>query len=280
MNDIDCDVMQSEGLAFKCVITTTKHGKVFLVEWLKYNQLFSLKRIERAHYEQNQINIIRNLYHFNIINVYKTFMREKYVYLLMDYCPLDIQRYIEQRGVLSESRFAEAAYSMLKSVSLMHSKRICHNNIRPSKFLLDKYGRVQISDFCNAAQYQENEESKFEHAQSVDSWSLGVTFYYMLTGRLITDLYFSEEEAMSKDFSHIKYPEVSKECIRLISSCLNNNEKARPSVDELLSSPLFNPFRPVKMSASKQTAFSANTSLRAIPVIVKPVLTKVVKTSI
>lgn len=277
MDATDCEVMQVEGLAYKRIITSTKYGKVFLVEWLKYNQLFSLQKIERSHYEQNAINIIRNLYHFNVIKVYKTYMREKFVYLLMDYCPFDVKRYIEERGILSESRFAEAAYYMIQSIRSMHSKRICHNSIRPSKFLVDKYGRVQISEFNHAVQYKNTEEKEFKHAKSVDVWGLGVTFYFMLTGRLITDLYFDEEIAMTKDFSHIIFPSnVSNECIHLITACLNNNEKSRASLDNLLESPLFQPFRPTKIGPTKQPSFSANNSMRSIPIIVKPVLTRLV----
>lgn len=278
MNDTDIELMTTEGLLFKRIIATTKHGKVFLVEWLKYNQVFTLKRIERSHYGSNRIDIIRSLYHSNIVNVYKTYLREKYIYLLMDYCPIDVHRFIEQRGVISESRFIEAAYSMLQSVQAMHSKSISHNNIRPSKFLLDKYGRIQISDFSNATQYDESTQKKeFAHAKSVDVWCLGVTFYYMLTGLLITNLYFDHEDIMSKDFSQIKYPQgTSKDTIMLISECLNSCEKARPSVDCLFQSSIFTPLRPVKLGVTKKQSFSANTSLDAINIIVKPVLTKFV----
>lgn len=278
MIDADSILMNEQGLVFKRIINTTQTSKTFVVEWTKYNELYSLTRYERSHYETKQIEIIRNLYHTNIINVYKVFTQEKYVYLLTDYCPIDVFRLVDTRGVFSQSKFVEMSHDIVSSVRNMHSKGICHCNIKPSNILFDKYGRVQLSDFSMAKKFDNTNTSEFIEFASRDMWHLGATFYFMLTGRLITDLYFDEEEAMTKDFSMIKFPSsVSQEVVNLVLCLLSSSTKSRPTIEAVVRSSIYSQFSSESLTAMKQPSFSATNSFTKIPVIVKPVLTKLVK---
>lgn len=275
MNDVDRSLMEREGLVFKRVIATTKRGAVFLVVWTKYNNVFSLERVDLSRYDGNEVNILKGLYHSNIINVYRYWVEDHSVYILMDYCPFDLYHIIHNRGPISEDKFIGYAYEILQSIKNCHDKSICHCNLRPSKFLIDKYNHIQVSDFSDAQCAPDLDEDKISELKSEDVWSIGVTFYYMMTGILITDLCMSIDDAKSKDFSKVRFPQFySQETIDIVLRCLSKSPSDRPSVDEILRSPVFKRRRPSSLSIPSSGL--GTSSMHTFPYIVKPVLTRII----
>ncbi|EAX82913.1 CAMK family protein kinase [Trichomonas vaginalis G3] len=278
MNDVDMQTMNEEGLTFKRVICDTKYGKVFLVQWNKYRELYSLERVDVRHFEERQTDVIKNFYHTNIINIYRYWYREKYVYILMDYCPVDLYRLVTVQGVISEQKFIQYSFEMLQSLKILHDKKFCHGNIRPSKFLIDRYNHIRICDFSNAVSASEVSESEFQKMKLDDIWSLGETFYYMLTGLLISDLYMTKKDAKSRNFANVKYPSsIPTEIAMMVSCCLQCKESNSLTIDDILRCSIYRRRRASSSSIPTQSMerFSSN-SLRSLNVIVKPVLTRVI----
>lgn len=58
-----------------------------------------------------------------------------------------LQQFISRGQALSESSLAAVARSVLRGLAEMHAKHQIHRDIKPSNILVDRHGRVKISDF-------------------------------------------------------------------------------------------------------------------------------------
>lgn len=58
-----------------------------------------------------------------------------------------LQKFVSKKQALSEPALAGVARSVLRGLAEMHAQRKIHRDIKPSNILLDRQGRVKISDF-------------------------------------------------------------------------------------------------------------------------------------
>lgn len=58
-----------------------------------------------------------------------------------------LQQFVSGGQALSEPALAAVARSVLRGLAEMHAQRKIHRDIKPSNILLDRQGRVKISDF-------------------------------------------------------------------------------------------------------------------------------------
>lgn len=58
-----------------------------------------------------------------------------------------LQKFVTEKQALSEPALAGVARSVLRGLAEMHAQRKIHRDIKPSNILLDRQGRVKISDF-------------------------------------------------------------------------------------------------------------------------------------
>ena len=52
-------------------------------------------------------------------------------------------------------------YQMVRSIHYLHSKGICHRDVRPGNFLIDNKGRIVLSDFGSAKSILSKENNVF-----------------------------------------------------------------------------------------------------------------------
>jgi serine/threonine protein kinase len=109
----------------------------------------------------------------------------------------------QEKGALSLERAVHIFLQILEGVGFAHKYRIIHGDIKPSNILLDQQGRAKVADFGLAFSLpygKKGEEKKLPvgtpHYMSpeqilnepvdfrTDIYSLGVTFFCMLTGEL------------------------------------------------------------------------------------------------
>ena len=99
-------------------------SKCYLVSSRKYKQLFACKVIQipdadafnRQKYIENEINILSQIYHKNIIKVFQVFQGKAHIYMILDYCSKgDLENYIDTHGKISnEDQFLKIASMMLE----------------------------------------------------------------------------------------------------------------------------------------------------------------------
>jgi predicted Ser/Thr protein kinase len=150
---------------------------------------------------------LARLNHPNIVTVHEFGQAGGLHYFLMEYVEGVNLRQLEQTGKLSPREALKIIPQICDALQFAHEEGIVHRDIKPENVMLDKKGRVKITDFglakilgiapegprltgakdvMGTPHYMAPEQ--LEHPQEVDHradiYSLGVVFYEMLTGEL------------------------------------------------------------------------------------------------
>jgi len=150
---------------------------------------------------------LARLNHPNIVAVHDFGKAGPLHYLLMEFVDGTNLREIERAGALSPDKALAIVPQICEALQFAHNEGIVHRDIKPENLLLDKKGRVKITDFgiakmvglgsgqqmltgakdvVGTPHYMAPEQ--VEKPQAVDHradiYSLGVVFYEMLTGEL------------------------------------------------------------------------------------------------
>ena len=150
---------------------------------------------------------LARLSHPNIVVVYDFGNAGTLNYLVMEFVDGTNLREVEQAGKLSSEQALAIVPQICEALQFAHNEGIVHRDIKPENLLIDKKGRVKITDFgiakildiatgkvgltgakdvVGTPHYMAPEQ--IEKPQMVDHradiYSLGVVFYEMLTGEL------------------------------------------------------------------------------------------------
>ncbi len=150
---------------------------------------------------------LARLSHPNIVAVHEFGQVGGLHYFVMEYVEGLNLRQLEQGGKLSPREALKIIPQICDALQFAHDEGIVHRDIKPENVMLDKKGRVKITDFglakilgrepttvrltgakdvMGTPHYMAPEQ--IEHPQEVDHradiYSLGVVFYEMLTGEL------------------------------------------------------------------------------------------------
>ena len=147
---------------------------------------------------------IANLKHNNIIRIHDVFEENNTAYYVMEYLDCgSLSDYVTDKGRLSEE---EVSYirQIADALAYIHEQKINHLDVKPSNILLDKKNNAVLIDFglskhynntgdqtsstpvgiskgyAPMEQYKQGGVSKF--SPETDIYSLGATFYKLLTG--------------------------------------------------------------------------------------------------
>ena len=150
---------------------------------------------------------LARLSHPNIVVVYDFGKAGPLHYLVMEFVDGTNLREVERAGRLSPEQALAIVPQICEALQFAHNEGIVHRDVKPENLLLDKKGRVKITDFGIAKILGVSEgkaaltgakevmgtphymaPEQIEKPQEVDHradiYSLGVVFYEMLTGEL------------------------------------------------------------------------------------------------
>ena len=232
---------------------------VYLVHSRQYNRLFCIKRTSFKRVPQlvtydydPEIQTLMTLNHPNIIRLF-SFFRDPYaLYTVLEYYPDGSVR--DKQLPLPIGQFLRIARDLLQALDCCHDKNIAHRDIKPANILIDTYGRAILADFGLAHQYKNGQlgktvfGSRFYMAPELgrgtvynpfkaDIWSLGATFYFIVTGTLPWIKAGNELELRRMiDQGNFEYPDSLTAGVKeLISSMLQLDPAMRLSTKELLA---------------------------------------------
>jgi calcium-dependent protein kinase len=150
---------------------------------------------------KNELSILRESDHPNIIKLYETYEDETSVHIVMEYCKGgDLLDNLIETGQYDEELTAKIFGKILSAVNYLHSLNICHRDIKPDNFLFTSKridAEIKCIDFGLATKFGEDdmmhskvgtpyylapEVLRGNYRKECDIWSLGALLYVMLGG--------------------------------------------------------------------------------------------------
>lgn len=215
---------------------------------------------------KTEVKILTRLDHPNIVKYFETYDDNKYIYLVMEYCPGgELFQMIanQENQTFNESKAAEIMHKLVNAINHCHANRIIHRDIKAENIMIGKDGEIKLIDFglaytkrkgesvheiAGTPFYMAPEILMGDYSFPVDIWSLGVLLYILVSGYLP---FYSEDrdEVFEKirqgkfHFDHKEFKSVSAECKDLISKMLVVNPRDRIKGKQVLEHPWFNTFK-------------------------------------
>ncbi|EAY17251.1 CAMK family protein kinase [Trichomonas vaginalis G3] len=257
MHSKEVEYFAKQDLHFEKIIAKGGYGTIFYVYNKQYCNHFALKKIPKELFNQSEIDCLLRLDDARIVSLYKYYHFHDHVYMLMEYCPSDLQKIIKQKTKVDREEYIKIVYDTIAAVKACHDRNIAHSDIKPSNFMIDQYGRVKIGDFGLSAIYSQHPTSgdfkgtrlfmapEIFHYEKynpmvADIWALGVTLYYFATEKypfFCQDVDGLIHRIKSGQFNELL---VRDEQLRdIIKRCLDPNPRNRPTCAQLLDMPFF-----------------------------------------
>ena len=180
---------------------TNEKVAIKLLEKKKITEKKDLERIFR------EMSIVKTLNHPNIIKTYEIFNKEKYYYMIMDYCKGgELFDYIVKKRRLNEEETSFFFYQIVNGLEYIHSKNIVHRDLKPENLLLTDKNKLKIIDFGLSNYFNLNKDNKKKLLKTpcgspcyaapemvsgnkyngfkTDIWAIGIVLYAMIVGYL------------------------------------------------------------------------------------------------
>jgi eukaryotic-like serine/threonine-protein kinase len=153
----------------------------------------------------NEASLAGKLHHPNIVGVYDAVMDEATRYIVMEYLPRgSLSRYCVESNLLPVSQLIPIMFKCCHALNYATQHGVVHRDVKPANMLLDERSEAKISDFgaalifhsthtqvsglVGSPAYMAPERINGDDASvQSDIYSLGVSMYQLLTGRLPFD---------------------------------------------------------------------------------------------
>ncbi|CAL6001107.1 Kinase [Hexamita inflata] len=118
------------------------------------------KLIEKQQNERNpisqspleEIQILQQLSHPNIIKCLDSFQEGNYTYYVMPLCPFCLSDLIYSQQILPIRAVQSIMHQLMSGLAYLHSKQIMHRDMKPRNILINQFGVLQIIDFGQSYQ--------------------------------------------------------------------------------------------------------------------------------
>ncbi len=189
------------------------------------------------------------LSHPNIVSVYDVVDEGNLHYIVMELIEgITLKSYILKKGRLGVKETIGIAIQVAQGLAAAHDQHIVHRDIKPQNMIISRDGKVKVADFgiaravssqtigsnaVGSVHYISPEQAKGGYSDGrSDIYSLGITMYEMVTGRLP----FDGDNTVSIALAHLEdpvpppsrlNPEVTPSLDRIILTCTNKKPERR-----------------------------------------------------
>ena len=198
------------------------------------------------------------LMHPNIVNVYDVGEDSGNHYIVMELVEgITLKKYIEKKARLSYKEAVSVAIQVSMGIDAAHSNHIIHRDIKPQNIIISREGKVKVTDFgiakaatsntitsnvMGSVHYTSPEQARGGYSdEKSDIYSLGITMFEMLTGRVpfngettvaIAIKHIQEELPCPRDF----VPEIPVSVEAIVMKCCQKSPDRRyQSTQELIA---------------------------------------------
>ena len=214
----------------------------------------------------NEISILKELDHPNIIKIKKAYSDNKKLYTVTEYIEGgDLYKFMAENKVIGERNMCKIMVQLLEAVEYCHNLGVAHCHIKPENILLYQSDsmekQIKLVCWCWAKQLEHPDENHKVHFDptpyytapeiinrghfntKIDIWAIGMIFYFMLSQQ--ESPFDSHQDWMilhqikrvgvridPRDFERI---EVSEESMDLLRKMLEMRPQRRPTARQCLN---------------------------------------------
>ncbi len=198
------------------------------------------------------------LMHPNIVNVYDVGEEDGIHYIVMELVEgITLKKYIEKKAGLSFKEAVSIAIQISMGIGAAHNNHIIHRDIKPQNIIISRDGKVKVTDFgiakaatsntitsnvMGSVHYTSPEQARGGYSdEKSDIYSLGITMFEMLTGRVP----FNGETTVAIAIKHIqeelplpsRFAEGIPESVEgiIIKCCQKSPDRRYQNVQELIA---------------------------------------------
>jgi serine/threonine protein kinase len=150
-----------------------------------------------------EASLAGKLNHPHIVHIFDAVASPEHSYVVMEYVPgTTLEAHSDVSTLLPLNKVVEIIFKSIRALEYAHRHGVIHRDIKPGNILLSETGETKVSDFGASFQqratqettqisgvgspaYMSPEQIRMEAlTQQTDIYSLGVTMYRLLTGRL------------------------------------------------------------------------------------------------
>lgn len=215
------------------------------------------------------------LSHPNIVNVFDVGEEGGFYYIVMELVEgITLKEYIQQNGRLNYSTALDFIIQICSGIEVAHEHHTIHRDIKPQNIIVSKSGTLKVTDFgiakaatsntiassaMGSVHYISPEQARggFSDERS-DIYSLGITLYEMLTGRVP----FEGENNVTVALMHIQseiippreyYPDIPVGLERIV---LKATQK-RPEQRYLTTNAMLSDLRKIAMDPNAEVGITS-----------------------
>ncbi|XP_025928958.1 serine/threonine-protein kinase PAK 6 isoform X2 [Apteryx rowi] len=115
-------------------------------------KMMDLRKQQRRELLFNEVVIMRDYQHVNVVEMYKSYLVGEELWVLMEFLQGGALTDIVSQIRLNEEQIATVCESVLQALTYLHSQGVIHRDIKSDSILLTLDGRVKLSDFGFCAQ--------------------------------------------------------------------------------------------------------------------------------
>jgi calcium-dependent protein kinase len=205
--------MSNPDLIYKKIkkISNGSNSEIWLVKHIKLQKTCTMKILNKNNEIENQedlilneINILKNLDHPNILKIIDFFITDKNYIIITDYYPEgDLYSELIKKNRFNENEVAFIMYQLFKAVNYYQSMCIIHRDLKPENIIISNkdengYFYIKLIDFGTAvisgknvrlekligsSHYLSPEVILLNYNEKCDIWSCGIIMYVLLIGK-------------------------------------------------------------------------------------------------
>lgn len=187
---------------------------VYMAKDQKLNRKVAVKVLKREYVDdekflkkfQREAQAIASLTHPNIVNIYDVGAENGINYIVMELVGgITLKEYIKKKGCISPQETVDISIQIASALSHAHNHHIIHRDIKPQNILISEDGMIKVTDFgiakaansntvtsmataIGSVHYISPEQAKGRFCdEKSDIYSLGITMYEMVTGKVPFD---------------------------------------------------------------------------------------------